>query len=1343
MIKNAIGIYRGFVIKNDDPTDQHRVKVWIPVIHGSPTKEIDITKATRPLENVSEDVSIKNMSFSSLEKGATDILDSGIDKIKKIAESARTEIKDNLPTTEDGFRTFIANTPASEINALKERLPWAVVSQSLFGGGGSGYDYGVGHLVEGDGANLNYSTVASMGGGRGILTTDRDFKVDEEHLRSFLINEIRNMEDFKRVPVDGADWKVTGTPESWANFFVALAKRESSLYAKKHGDIGRFKTGSRGLFQLSQHDAKDWGVDKNGYTIKQLENPAVNTRLALIIAGKILRKDGYIYNPAIHPKYGKGRLIGFGRYWGPIAEKSLKVPPVPQYVSLDPSTPSNTPPLPTDGSIETPNTASHPQKTQKPAQAFSSNPNGFSVLKYCRDEVEGENNGVRRLGTPVSLDFNGVSGNKDVGVMIVVPEEWSEDTHPKEWAICMEYCVRCADFMRKYSKDSMTAIVNSNPVRNHGKIKKFVHTEPFNNLNPEGAIAIIKNADEYAKVLAETLGKLPNAVFLPPHEQNGNQGTSVMVGDEEFSETRFAKMFLIDPLLKLAGSGSITTDDFKAVGPTYPEKTRDEQFLKEKGVENEYIESLSKIGEEIYELKEDAKSDQTGQLLPTIKAKKEERDKIWAKIIDSKKDDEEVSSAITQFRSINELDYTKPPLNPKVNPASASYDVNSFSNSAKGMYTIPNVGSPVWVMFEGGNLDSPVVIGLNPDVKHIDSVTDLVDTPQDPSIDTTTRNSHVISARGGSFQIRDTVSNEAVSVTGYHGSSISLNKFGQSVKVVGTDSKLVTGDDFGTIRGDKNSKISGFEYREVNGDIVVNVGDVQSCIPVSTSLKELEKPIHEKKQAFDLARADQSHPQDSSVYDKNLSTPLPCKTCSLPVMTQDNKEGIIIPSFTILGYTVKEIHLKGFAMPKFKKANTASCPDCGGTGFEQSSAGSVAPPNPIKGTIITDIANTTQERSRLENRLGDGGNYLINTTKTFVINAGGVMNDLPSIRVDKKGGKAIVGVEPSVTGETVTKKHAIIPHIEPVAVNSLGGGDIIFNGANKISLMAGSNGISAKTSGQLWLQGRITTLCGDQIIVSSNNVVKIDGGVHLSMNADSVSITSRDKQIGLNGNVGVNGNMAVRGGLHVEGELSLQHITAPVEIKQTEVTESKGFMLPNVLIGVTTDGMMVYSLPSNKPAVTSSHSHAYSTIASSLMPDNNGVREHGSGVGNSSLILAKQVNDDYDPSKNSSTGKPSFASVSVDSPLNERRGNSTPDSFMPKFNRWFSSMRFLDPNLFAFYDDCRENNKTFLKQIDAYMLGEITEEELTESLTNASESEHSETNRISGGMNNGCDNPCL
>ena len=43
-----------------------------------------------------------------------------------------------------------------------------------------------------------------------------------------------------------------------------------------------------------------------------------------------------------------------------------------------------------------------------------------------------------------------------------------------------------------------------------------------------------------------------------------------------------------------------------------------------------------------------------------------------------------------------------------------------------------------------------------------------------------------------------------------------------------------------------------------------------------------------------------------------------------------------------------------------------------------------------------------------------------------------------------------------------------------------------------------------------------------------------------------------NRQILVDGNLGVNQNVVIGGGLHVEGELSVHHITAPVEIQETE-----------------------------------------------------------------------------------------------------------------------------------------------------------------------------------------------
>ena len=55
----------------------------------------------------------------------------------------------------------------------------------------------------------------------------------------------------------------------------------------------------------------------------------------------------------------------------------------------------------------------------------------------------------------------------------------------------------------------------------------------------------------------------------------------------------------------------------------------------------------------------------------------------------------------------------------------------------------------------------------------------------------------------------------------------------------------------------------------------------------------------------------------------------------------------------------------------------------------------------------------------------------------------------------------------------------------------------------------------------------------------------------------------KKRQVVVDGNLGVNQNVVVGGSLHVDGELSVQHITAPVEIQETEPIVGYGKFVVN------------------------------------------------------------------------------------------------------------------------------------------------------------------------------------
>ena len=143
----------------------------------------------------------------------------------------------------------------------------------------------------------------------GPLISDEKGYVNPNQLRSYIINKVQNSSLVGYVPPDGEKYGITkGTAQEWANYLTGLAKHESDLKTSTHGDIGSFGGhGSRGLFQLSPQDALTYRIQNSPFSYEQLQDPSLNTDVAIKIHEYWLREKG------------KGIFNGPGRYWGPIS----------------------------------------------------------------------------------------------------------------------------------------------------------------------------------------------------------------------------------------------------------------------------------------------------------------------------------------------------------------------------------------------------------------------------------------------------------------------------------------------------------------------------------------------------------------------------------------------------------------------------------------------------------------------------------------------------------------------------------------------------------------------------------------------------------------------------------------------------------------------------------------------------------------------------------------------------------------------------------------------------------------------------------------------------------------
>lgn len=198
----------------------------------------------------------------------------------------------------------------------------------------------------------------------------------------------------------------------------------------------------------------------------------------------------------------------------------------------------------------------------------------------------------------------------------------------------------------------------------------------------------------------------------------------------------------------------------------------------------------------------------------------------------------------------------KSPLSSAVDPdknkiGTGQVDMHSFNrptagyiNSAKGMFSVPRVGAHVWVFFEGGDITRPVYFAYsygqsewssiqvqnreNPDI-HSPSVGLKENDKKSSGVHT---GKTVWNEKGGVLEFINTDDFESVKLADYHGSHITMDKFGITESTAPNKGKKleVNGDYYVDVKGNYILRIQGERQTIMQGyDHVIygNLADVE------------------------------------------------------------------------------------------------------------------------------------------------------------------------------------------------------------------------------------------------------------------------------------------------------------------------------------------------------------------------------------------------------------------------------------------------------------------------------------------------------------------------------------
>jgi hypothetical protein len=248
----------------------------------------------------------------------------------------------------------------------------------------------------------------------------------------------------------------------------------------------------------------------------------------------------------------------------------------------------------------------------------------------------------------------------------------------------------------------------------------------------------------------------------------------------------------------------------------------------------------------------------------------------------------------------------------------------------------------------------------------------------------------------------------------------------------------------------------------------------------------------------------------------------------------------------------------------------------------------------------------------IEQNMGDGGDETYFTKRNKFEQVGAVFNDYPSVRIDHKGRSQ--PLEVLVTSPGVFKNHDYIPHVEEVdnASNFPCGNDDGIIG-NRFSRTVGSGGVQLKSTGPFEIGGSTLKVGFKRINMNASHGIQIASEESVEIQSLKTITLRTNRQVYVESALGVKGNLIVGGGAYVEGELYCQHITAPLEVHQTQDTTVFGkFAGGGILIGQAEVGgnmYPVYSVDTDNLIVTYPHSHHHNGIPMRLTKRNKDVRD--------------------------------------------------------------------------------------------------------------------------------------
>lgn len=494
------------------------------------------------------------------------------------------------------------------------------------------------------------------------------------------------------------------------------------------------------------------------------------------------------------------------------------------------------------------------------------------------------------------------------------------------------------------------------------------------------------------------------------------------------------------------------------------------------------------------------------------------------------------------------------------------------------------------------------------------------------------RNRMIINQRGSSIDMDNTTNNEKIHISQRSGSNIELNNVVNSELATNNKQTNIVNDNFKTVGKDDSEYVAGDKNVRVGGNSINLKGfSTESQLNAYQQWKETYRRVANVNGEFKIYRGGKSFPNGTS-------TQLDGERYDNPVL--DNKVVSVENRFD--GYSGVPVRKKSqddvvtyskvTNRTLVKPAETRKLEE-GDITKSAGSGGSRAPGVLKHGALKSaatengewkqnDTANSLpqlvkdiqDELSPIEQIMGNGGDEINFIKRNKIETIGATLNDYPSFRIDEEGRSQ--PLEVLVSDKGIFKNHDSIPHVEEIDNSNFPGGESTQIINNKWNVNVGSGGANIKTLGPMEIGGGTLKVGFKKVHVAASHGLHLASEQQIELQSIKSIILRTNRQVYVEGALGVQGNAIVGGGMYVGGEMYVEHITAPLEVHQTEDTLVYGQFATDIdkslVIGECQIGGLyypVYAKATPDLIVNYPHSHHHNGIPMRLTRKNSDVRK--------------------------------------------------------------------------------------------------------------------------------------